>query len=282
MLFAVQELNKALNISDNNMLFLTGYSEGGYACLATHKLIQDKYSDKLHVTASSPMSGAYDMAGAQSEVMFRHYSRPHYLPYLLRAYNEVYNLVGPDVNVVYKQPYDTLIPKLFDGTHNINQIDKQLPSIPGDMIVDSFVKRYKAEVNFPLKLALKENSLCDWKPDAPVQLCYCDSDEQVTCKNSFAAYNGMKSKGAAHVTLRRAAKNLGHSKCAIVAMLDTKMYFDTFRKGSKYGNKGAAGKRILASIVRAAVVKQSKKQATEHRNRAQAEHKPGREGEKKG
>jgi hypothetical protein len=237
------------------MLFLTGYSQGGHATLATQKLIQDKYAGQFHVTASSPMSGAYDMAGAQSKVMFQPYSHPFYLPYLLRSYNEVYNTPGSDVNVVYRHPYDTLVPKLFDGKHNIGAINRQLPPIPGDMVLDSFAQAYKTNPDFPLRVELRENSLCDWKPEAPVQFCYCDSDEQVTPENALVAYSTMRSKGAKHITLRRAARDFTHSRCAMVAILYTKMYFDSFRHGSKYGNKGAAGKRLMADIARMVIKK---------------------------
>ena len=255
MLFAIRELNDSLKIKTNGMLFLTGYSEGGYSTLATHKLIQEKYSDQLHVTASSAMSGAYDMAGAQSGVMFKPYSRPHYLPYILNSYNEVYGFVHGDINSIYKTPYDTLIPHLFDGKHNINEVDRLLPGIPSQMLKDSFVNLFRTDPKFPFTVALQANNLYDWKPEAPVQLCYCDSDEQVTCRNSFVAYDKMRSNGAQHITLRRAGVNFTHSRCAIIASLYTKMYFDTFRNGSKYGGKGSAGKRFVASLAKYIVSK---------------------------
>ena len=70
MIFAARELDDSLHMKTSGQLFLTGYSEGGHASLATDKLIQDKYSDRLHVTASSPMSGAYDMSGARGRLCF--------------------------------------------------------------------------------------------------------------------------------------------------------------------------------------------------------------------
>ena len=50
--------------------------------MAVHKYIQEHPEAGLSVTASSPMSGAYDMVGAQSETMFQEYTQPWYLPYL--------------------------------------------------------------------------------------------------------------------------------------------------------------------------------------------------------
>lgn len=253
MLYAIKELNDTLGVKVNGQLFLTGYSEGGYATLATNKLIQEKYGKDFKVTAASGMSGAYDMGGVQSTVMFKPYDHPHYLPYLLRAINEVYKIVPYDITRLYKSPYDTIVPKMFDGKHSLGAINDALPKIPKDMIIDSIVDIYVKDKSFPLHTVLQENSLCYWKPENPVQLCFCDKDEQVTYKNAFVARDEMKKLGAEHVTLRRGAKKYGHYKCAIFTSMYTKLYFDSFRNGSKYGRKGKVGKRFILSLAKLAI-----------------------------
>ena len=266
MLLTVREMDDSLHIKTNGQLFLSGYSEGGYAALATDKLIQDKYPN-IHVTAASPMSGAYDMTGVEGQVMFKSYTEPHYLPYLLGSYNEVYHMV-PDVKMLYKHPYDSLIPPLASQKPNLDDIIDFLPPIPGNMLKDTFVDMYLHDPDFTLIQAIKKNNLYDWKPDNPVQLCYCDSDEQVTPLNAFVAYKQMKADGAQHVTLRRAGKNFHHSRCALVAMLYTKMYFDSFRRGHKYGGKGSAGSRIMADIAKSILSHQKKDDHHEHHHRS--------------
>jgi len=251
MIDAVKELKDSLNFKIGNHLFLTGYSEGGYAAVAANKFIQE-YRPDIKVTATAGNSGAYDMGGVQSEVMFQKYSRPHYLPYLLRSLNEVYRIV-PDINKVYKPPFDTLIPKLFDGSNDYKAIDKMLPEVPKDMLLDTFVSLYLNNPDFPLRKILEENSLCHWKPENPVMLCYCTKDEQVNYKNSIVAEKGMKAKGAKHVTLRNAGRKYGHTKCALFATMYSKLYFDSFLKGSKYGRKGNTNKRFLLSLAMIAI-----------------------------
>lgn len=268
MIFAARELTDSLHIRRSGQLFITGYSQGGHASLATHKLIEQKYSDKLHVTASSPMSGAYDMCGVQGEVMFHPYGNPHYLPYLLTSFNEVYHFV-PDINKIYKHPYDSLVPLLFDGQHSIRAIDKQLPSVPKDMINDEFVQAFVADSNHPLRIALRDNSLCEWVPQAPVQLCYCDSDKQVTALNAIVAYNTMKKLGAKHVTLRQVARDLSHGSCAPIAALYTKMYFDSFRHGKKYGGKGPVKEQIVASVAKKIVERKEQKDRERRKEKEQ-------------
>ena len=265
MLLATREINVDCEVRTNGQLFLSGYSEGGYAALATDKFIQDHHPE-IHVTAASPMSGAYDMTGVEGQVMFKAYTEPHYLPYLLGSYNEVYNLVGPNINVIYKHPYDSIIPQLTSIKPNLDDVIDRLPAIPGDMLKDSFVNEYLHNPNFSLIEAIRKNNLYDWKPESPVQLCYCDSDEQVTPLNSFVAYKQMRADGARHITLRRAGKNFHHTRCALVAMLYTKMYFDTFRHGHKNGGKGAWGSRIMADIAKAVLAHQKPDEHHEHRH----------------
>src|SRR5215469_2280526 len=56
----------AINVSDNQKLFITGYSEGGYVAMATHRAFQ---AVGVPVTASAPMSGPYALS-AFADAMF--------------------------------------------------------------------------------------------------------------------------------------------------------------------------------------------------------------------
>jgi len=56
----------ATNVADNQKLFLTGYSEGGYVAMATHRALQ---AAGIPVTASAPMSGPYALS-AFADAMF--------------------------------------------------------------------------------------------------------------------------------------------------------------------------------------------------------------------
>jgi alpha/beta superfamily hydrolase len=56
----------ALGAGDNQKLFVTGYSEGGYVAMATHRALQ---AAGVSVTASAPMSGPYALS-AFGDAMF--------------------------------------------------------------------------------------------------------------------------------------------------------------------------------------------------------------------
>lgn len=247
MYLAVQELNEKLNIQTNDQLYLTGYSQGGHACLATHKRIQEDYQE-ISITASSPMSGAYHMSGAQADVMFAPYLDPSYLPYLLMSYNEVYNITGNSYSDLFVTPYDSIIPTLYNGELDLFEINDYLPEIPVDIIAPNLVDEYINNPNFKFKLALEENNLIHWATNVPTQLCYCTEDKRVLKENSFIAYETMLNKGSTNLKLFKVGNHLDHITCAGYAFVYTKLWFNTFRKGSKKGRKGNLLKRLALNI----------------------------------
>lgn len=250
LLKAIREINLDIDFKVNNDLFITGYSQGGYSTMAVHKMIQEKFPTVFKVTATSPMSGAYDMSGVQSEVMNIEYTQPHYLPYLLYGYNELYKIVEGKFEQIFTEPYDSIIPIYFDKQHSVNQINDILPTIPMKMIKPYFANEFKTNPDFVFSKRLRENNLYDWVPQAPVQLCYCKGDEEVYYKNSLVAYDYMTKNGAKHITKRNVGDKFSHRQCADYAALYSKFYFDSFKNGNKNGNKGAFFKNLMIGMVK--------------------------------
>ena len=251
MYFAVQQLNEKLNQKTSEQLYLTGYSQGGHACLATHKKLQEDFSE-INITASSPMSGSYDMSGAQSKVMFSPYPDPAYLPYLLMSYNEVYKITDDNSSSLFIAPYDTIIPKLYKGKLDLFEINDYLPEIPVDVVQPYLVDQYLNNPKFKFSLALEENNLIDWKTDVPTQFCYCVGDKRVLKENSITAFNVMKENGSKQLSLRKVGNKIDHITCAGYAFVYTKLWFDGYNKGSLKGKKGNLLKRIALSLRKAA------------------------------
>jgi len=224
MLYAIDELNKELGVEHNGQLFLTGYSQGGHASMAAHKYLEELNDPRFQVTASSPMSGAYDMTGVQEEYMFQPYPRPFYLPYLLLSYQYAYDLIDIDNPYdVFRAPFDTLFPKYFeDNAHRtLDELNKYLPEIPKDVVKDTFINAYLNDPEFSFKKRLAENNLTDWKPEAPVQMCYCKGDKEVHYMNSEVAYEKMTALGAEAVKLNNLSDELDHNTCAAFAATPT-------------------------------------------------------------
>ncbi|MFN0201037.1 MAG: hypothetical protein ACKVTZ_05925, partial [Bacteroidia bacterium] len=76
------------------------------------------------------------------------------------------------------------------------------------------------------------------------------SDEEVNYKNSLIAHEAMTKKGAKHVRKLEVSQKFSHANCAGFATIHTKMYFDSFRKGSKYGRKGPLWKRFALRMAK--------------------------------
>jgi hypothetical protein len=255
MLYAVEELKQKLAIQTNGQLFLTGYSQGGHSSFAAQKYIEALNDPRFKVTASSPMSGAYDMTGEQEKYMFQEYPRPFYLPYLLVSYQEAYHVLDIDnIYKIFKPPFDTLLPKYYSNNYDktLDDLDKIMPKVPKDVVLDSLVEVYKTMPDFLFTKKLKENSLTNWKPVAPVQLCYCKGDREVNYKNSEVAYNTMKGLGVKAIKLNNLSDRLDHNTCALFAVLATKYFFDHFKKhGSNPKMKDVPRfKKALANIVK--------------------------------
>lgn len=245
----IDQVNRTIQRQRNEKLFITGYSQGGHAAMSTHMVLERDYPDIHRVTASSPMSGPYDIYDTQSKVMYASYEQPHYLPYLLIGLNIAYDM-WPEKEFFgkFKAPFDTIIPKLFDGKNNVRKINRALPEIPIQMLEDSFLKEYASNPDFILRKYIKLNTIFDWKPKAPVQLCYCKSDQEVLYENSILAHNTMRKNGAKNIRLKSSGNKFTHEKCAGFATIYTKFYFDSYRKEFKRVRKGPFFKRAALSL----------------------------------
>jgi hypothetical protein len=70
--------------------------------MAALKMMEEQYSDEFKVTACSPMAGPFDLSETQLNFFMRDkaYPYPYLLPYVIFAYNNVYNIY-PDLDSVF-------------------------------------------------------------------------------------------------------------------------------------------------------------------------------------
>jgi len=269
MLYAAEEFKKSISFGTNGQIFLTGYSQGGHASFAAQKYIEAAHDPRFKVTAASPMSGAYDLTGEQSKYMYQPYPHPYYLPYLIVSYQTAYH-VFPDRDIfsVFRAPYDTAVRGKF-GDHPIakyNDVDRFLPSIPSQVLRPEIVEQLKTDTNNSFIRRLKENSLTDWVPEAPVQLCYCQGDREVNYKNSQVAYDHMTRAGKKDIRLNNQSDHLDHNTCAAFAVLSMKAFFDRYKKHGKNPKLKALSpfKQTIANFVKRKIEKEYMKDARDH------------------
>ncbi len=251
MIQAVKTLLVKLGVKTNGQLFVTGYSQGGHAAMATARMLQQKYANTLPVTASAPMSGPYDVATTVYNQRNAHFAYPAFLMLILQSYYTNMGKPG-DLKNVLLHPYDSIIPPMLNGEYSLDDIGAYLPDPVYDAVKPEFYNAFANDSTSPLRVYLKNNCDYDWKPETPMQLCYCKGDEIVDYHNSITAYNTMKHNGSDEVQLWRAGKKFGHENCAIFAVVYTKMFFDGFREG-RPGTHGPAFKRLLLTIGKLAV-----------------------------
>lgn len=270
MMRSVRKVCEEIKQELGEQLFLTGYSQGGHATLSAHKIMEERYPEEFKITASSPMSGPYDLYGIQGRDMFNPYDWPSYLPYLMLSYQEVYQFFD-DPSKIFQPPYDTLLPPLFDGSIRLTEIDRLLPTVPAKMIRPELIQAYESNPDFPFRKALKENSLTEWNPKVPVQFCYCKSDEAVNYRNSVNAFKSMKSRGLDQVRLRQSGKKFGHVTCVVFASIYSKWFFDSFRDDTPGRRKGGISKRLLVSLFKLKLPGLKKERRKKHKKQRKLE-----------
>ncbi len=222
--------------TDNGELFLTGYSQGGHAAMATHKYIEENdMLAEFNVLASAPCSGPYEITGAMADtILAASYSKPGYIVYMLSAYQSVYGNLYNEYSDILRSPYDEIVVPYFNGnntTLGMNSLNNQLPQIIQELVVDSVLENFlnsQADFSHPLWQAMADNDNHDWNPTRPIRMYYCTGDEQVSFQNAIAADAAFEANGIENAE----AVYMGdgnHNECILPSLTDVYYWFDTLR-----------------------------------------------------
>lgn len=198
MIRATREFCKANKVILNNQLFLTGYSEGGYATMALHKLLEEKHSDEFTITASAPGAGAYDKT-TFAQAMFASNEDLEFINnylWVLDTYNKAYGLNRSFSDFV-NEPYAS---QLTNAAPAIG-IQTVVAKNPQVLFKQSFVDGIKNGTDVAFLNALKDNDIYNWKPKAPMRMYHGNIDNFVPFFNSQNALDAMHAKGATQVEL---------------------------------------------------------------------------------
>ncbi len=193
MLRATREFCQQQKVAVNQKNYLLGYSEGGYATMALHRLLEEKYVTTLPVTASAPGAGAYHKSAFARYVLGATQPLSFLSTYVwvLRTYDRLYSLNRP-FSFYYQEPYATRL-----------QADPfaAVPSQQSQLFAPAFRQAVLNDSDAGLKAALADNDLYDWKPRAPLALFHGTADDYVPFFNSQDAYDAMQRRGATQVEL---------------------------------------------------------------------------------
>jgi pimeloyl-ACP methyl ester carboxylesterase len=226
-----------INASTNGQLFLAGYSEGGYATLATQRLMEQSLSAEFSVTASEPGEGPYDLTGtADYVVALTNQVEPAFSAFFLKAYDSLYNDPS-QIDYYFSSPYVTVVNTYFDGTHSRSDISTALggPGVPTTTLLNqAFVTSYMDSGEASLKAHIAENDIYNWAPAVPTRLFHGVDDDIVPYANATKAQTTMTNNGSTTVSIVQCDAGglpTTHDNCAIPFAIDVVTYFKTLATG---------------------------------------------------
>ena len=237
MVRAAREYLSTTNFVDNNELFLTGYSQGGHACMATTKFIKDEnLQSEFNIVASAPCSGPYDLSGIMADTIISPtpYSNPGYIVYLLASYQLAYGNIFNSWSDVLYPPYDTIVPPFFSGnntTLDMGLLNSLIPNQMSLLIRDTCLNNFindSINKNHPWWHALIDNDNYDWLPLKPLRIYYCTADEQIAYTNALIAESTMNNNGALDVQAMNMGNN-DHGGCILPALSSAFNWFQNLR-----------------------------------------------------
>jgi alpha/beta superfamily hydrolase len=126
---------EAAATTDGGQLMVTGYSQGGFVAMATHRALQDAGES---VTASAPMSGPYALS-AFADAIFQGQvtgGSPVNLTLLLTSYQNAYGNLYASTTGVYEPQYATDIETLLPSGSSLSELVAQ-GQIPDDAVFSS-------------------------------------------------------------------------------------------------------------------------------------------------
>ena len=218
---AMKEFIKSEKLSWNNNLLLAGYSEGGFATMATYKLLEDSYKGQFNIKAVSCGAGAYNKTKTMTTFLTTKTSgevtNNRSYVWVLLTYDKLYKLNRP-ISSYFREPFSTDISK--NGI-NVN-INRSFDEILNPTFSNGILKG----TDESFLNAVKDNDVFDWKPSAPLRLYHGDKDTYVPFLNSETANAAMLKKGATQLELIPIVGG-DHSSSITTYFLGT---FDLFNK----------------------------------------------------
>lgn len=182
-------------------VLISGFSQGGQAAMALAQALQGSGQGRrtgLRLRAVAPISGPYDLGGAEIPALFdgrvTPFIKAFYLAYWTVSSNRIYGLYRSP-SEVFRPPYDQTLPGLFDGEHDEQTIAAALPASPEQLVT----AQYAARLRHPrgaLRQAIEQNSTtCQWRPAVPIRLYTASGDHEVPIANTEHCASQLRARG---------------------------------------------------------------------------------------
>jgi pimeloyl-ACP methyl ester carboxylesterase len=172
-------------------VFLSGFSEGGWASLATLRELERAGRPAL---ASAQIAGAYDLRHVSLPTALRGGAPSHslYLAYAAWGQSAHY---GHPLDSVLTTEHAAMVERLFAGA-TPKEILRTLPQDPRQMFNRAFLDAYDRDESHWYLDAFAANGLMNVTPRAPVRLYYGSKDSDVSREEALSAARAMRAHGA--------------------------------------------------------------------------------------
>lgn len=200
MLRATRQLLADKNILTNGQLFLAGYSEGGYATLATQKEMEQNLAAEFPITASIPGAGSYDMSGtAQYLVGLATIPYPELIGFVFKSYDYWYG--WNSINSAFQSPYSNIVATGYDGSMNQASLHAALTTDSATLFNSTFRSDFLGGGQAAIKADIAKNDIYNWAPKTPTHLFHGQDDTVVPYANTTTAATAMAAAGSTSVTV---------------------------------------------------------------------------------
>ena len=197
MIRAAKELAAIEGYNFNGDVFLSGYSEGGFATMSAHYNIEKNNYPGLNLVASAPASGGYDITGMLDYFISKEtYHVPYYIAYVAMGYKTSYDWSLP-LSSIFNEPYASIIPEYFNGKYSGYEINSVLSDDMSELLTSNFINNIYTDADLKIIVdAFEENSLDQWIPKNKMIMYHGTDDITVPYQNSVDTYNSFISLGA--------------------------------------------------------------------------------------
>ncbi len=218
MLRAARRLLANNSVATNGQLFLTGYSEGGYATLAAQKEMEQNLPAEFPITASMPAAGPYDIsATAQHMVGLATNPYPEFIGFIFKAYDHWYG--WNRLSDIFQLPYATVVATYYDGSRTGGAIAGALTTNSAALFSATFRTNFLGSGEAATKADFAKNDIYNWAPARPTRLFHGQDDDVVPYFNATTAHAAMILAGSSPVTVQVQSCSTvwpipqGHSEC---------------------------------------------------------------------
>jgi pimeloyl-ACP methyl ester carboxylesterase len=172
--------------------FLVGFSEGGYASLATQRALE---AADEKVSATAAIAGAFNLrsVGVPWTLQGASPQASIYMALWVRGYATRY---GHSLDSALTPEYAALVPTLLDTPHKTDDIIRALPRDPRALFQPPVLAAIADGGDHWLVHALQKNDMGDWTSRSPIRLYYGTRDVDVPPEESLTAARQMTARGS--------------------------------------------------------------------------------------